>query len=425
MSTLLPTEEADQQHYDAPPERNLARPSTFFWVALPYAIYIGFVTNGGLSLLLRQAGMPVNQVANAIALLGIPSSIYFLWSPLADIWMPRRAWHLLSTLGTAAALAIGAFALGGNPHLSVWLFFAGLILCMLISSAYGGLIASMLTAGSRSRAAAWAQASNLGGGAIGPGIILWLAIHYRVGIWAPLAALLVLLPAITVLFLKEPQRHPSPAFRDHLQQVGHELKVTCLTPANFVGLILLLAPPGGGALIGLLPAVAQDYHVSGGAVVWINGIGGGLIMAVGCLFGTLVPAATDKRLAYALAGLLNAGPSLFLATAPATYNVYISGTIVYLFTIGFTSALSMALVLDVVGAVGKSGSLRFSILMALGYVPTAYMTWVEGFAAKSYGFRGVPMAEAISSVVDLPLIVAWLWWRHRIERSARLSGNKP
>ena len=410
---ILLTETQDVQQQGAPPQRNLARPSSFFWVALPYAIYIGFVTNGGLSLLLRQAGMSVDKVADAIALLGIPSSIYFLWSPLADIWMPRRFWHLLSTIGSAAAMAIGAFALKHDPNLSVWIFFAGLIFCMLISSAYGGLIASMLTPGSRTRAAAWAQASNLGGGAIGPGIILWLAIHYRVAIWGPLAALLVLLPGMTVLFLREPKRQPSPAFRDHLQHVGRELKVTCLTPANLVGLVLLLSPPGGGALIGLLPAISPDYHVSGGAVVWINGIGGGLIMAIGCLFGTLVPAATDKRLAYALAGVLNAGPSLFVALAPATYNVYVSGTIVYLFTIGFTSALSMALVLDVVGAVGKSGSLRFSILMALGYVPTAYMTWVEGFASKSYGFRGVPMVEAISSVVDLPLILFWIWWRRR------------
>jgi len=52
---ILLTETQDTHPHDAPPERNLARPSSFFWVALPYAIYIGFVTNGGLSLLLRQA----------------------------------------------------------------------------------------------------------------------------------------------------------------------------------------------------------------------------------------------------------------------------------------------------------------------------------------------------------------------------------
>jgi len=409
----LPTELEDELQIDAPPARNLTRPGSFFWVALPYAIYIGFVTNGGVSLLLRNAGMPIDQVANAIALLGIPSSIYFLWSPLADIWMPRRSWHLLSTVGSGAALAIGAFALYRDPHLSVWLFFAGLIFCMLISSAYGGLIASMLTPGSRTRAAAWAQASNLGGGAIGPGIILWLALHDRVGLWAPLAALIVVVPGVTVLFLKEPKRQASPGFGAHIRQVGRELKVTCLTPRNFAGLVFLLAPPGAGALIGLLPSIAQDYHVPGSDVVWINGIGGGLIMTLGCLCGGLVPPRIDRRLAYALAGTLNAWPSFFLALAHPTYNVYIVGTVVYLFTIGFTSTLSMALVLDIVGAVGKSGSLRFSILMAFGYIPTAYMSWFDGFASHAYGFRAFPMVEAVSSLVDLPLILVWFLWRRR------------
>lgn len=412
--------QADIQH-DAPPERNLARPGSFFWVALPYAIYIGFVTNGAVSLLLRNAGMPVEQVADAIAILGIPSSIYFLWSPLADIWMPRRVWHLLSTLGSAAALVAGGFVLYRDPELSVWLFFVGLIFCMLISSAYGGLIASMLTPGSRTQAAAWAQASNLGGGAIGPGMILYLALHFNAAIWAPAGALLIIVPGLTVLFLKEPSRQASPGFRHHLQQVGRELKETCLTPANAIGLILLLAPPGAGALIGLLPAIAQDYHVSGSAVVWINGIGGGLIMAVGCLAGALVPGWLDRRLAYALAGALNAGPAFLLVFAPSTYNVYMVGSVIYLFTIGFTSTLSMALVLYIVGSVGRSGSLRFSILMAFGYVPTAYMTWIEGRASRNYGFRGVPMVEALSSLFDLPLILGWFLWRRIAASRQRAS----
>jgi MFS family permease len=410
------------QQTDATPQRDLARPSSFFWVVLPYAIYIGFVTNGGVSLLLRDVGMSVDQVADAIALLGIPSAIYFLWSPLADIWMPRRGWHLLSTLGSATALVAGAFGLYRDPHLSVWLFFIGLFFCMMISSAYGGLIASMLTPGSRTRAAAWAQASNLGGGAIGPGVILWLALHFRVSTWAPLAALLVILPGLTVLFLKEPPRQASPGFAEHLRQVGYELKVTCLTPANAFGLILLLAPPGAGALIGLLPAIAQDYHVAGGSVVWINGIGGGSLMALGCLSGALVPAKLDRRLAYALAGALNAGPAFFLVFAPPTYNVYMVGTVVYLFTIGFTSTVCLGLVLDVVGAVGRSGSLRFSILMALSYVPIAYMTWLEGRASRIYGFRAVPMVEALSSLFDLPLILIWMVWR-KMARARQTTAN--
>ena len=417
----MPTETQTPIVTTAPPERNLARPGSFFWVVLPYAVYMGFVTNGGVSFLLREVGMPIDQMANAIALLGIPSSIYFLWSPLADIWMPRRGWHLLSTIGSAAALAIGAIELYRNPHYAVWLFFIGLVFCMMISSAYGGLIASMLTPGSRTRAAAWAQASNLGGGAIGPGLILWLALHFRASVWAPLAALLVILPGLTVLFLKEPRRQASPGFAAHLRQVGYELKQTCLTPKNAFGLLLLLAPPGAGALIGLLPFIAQDYHVPGSSVVWINGIGGGSLMAIGCLAGGLVPARLDRRLAYALAGALNAAPALFLALAPATYNVYMAGTVVYLFTIGFTSTVCLGLVLDVVGSVGKSGSLRFSILMSLSYIPIAYISAIDARVSRSHGFRAFPMVEAISSLFDLPLILLWIWWRRRTTSSAVTS----
>jgi hypothetical protein len=402
---------------DSPPARNLVDPNRFLWIVLPYAIYIGFTTNGGVSLLLRRVGMPVDQVANAIALLGIPSSIYFLWSPLADLWVSRRAWHFLATVGSGTALALGSLALYRSPQFAVWIFFFGMVFCMLISSAYGGLIASMLTPGSRTRAAAWAQASNLGGGAIGPGLILYLALHYRVAIWAPFAALLVIVPGLTVLFLREPARRPSPSFGAHLRQVGHELRETCLTSKNFFGLLLLLAPPGAGALIGLLPAISPDYGVAGASVVWINGIGGGLLMALGCLAGGWVPR-FDRRVAYGLAGALNAIPAFYLVFAAPGYRVYMVGTVVYLFTIGFTSTLSMDLVLDVVGAVGKSGSLRYSILTSCSYIPIAYMTWIEGRAASAWGFRAVPATEAISCLFDLPLILIWIFLRRRNDHSA-------
>ncbi|MDE3105511.1 MAG: MFS transporter [Acidobacteriota bacterium] len=398
--------------YDTPPTQNLVAPNRFFWIALPYAIYIGFTTNGTVSLLLRRAGMPVDHVANAIALLGIPSSIYFLWSPLADIWTSRRVWHLLSTVASAAALAVGCLLLEHSPQLAVWTFFAGLIFCMLISAAFGGLMASMIAPEGRTRASAWVQASNLGGGAIGPGIILYLALHLRLYLWVPLATLLLLLPAVLVLSLREPPHRPSPGFREHLRRVGHELRDTCLTSKNFFGLLLLLLPPGAGALIGLLPAISPDYNVSGSAVVWINGIGGGSLLALGCLAGILLPR-FDRRVAYALSGTVNALPAFYLAFARPSYQVYMVGTIVYLFAIGITCTLSMDLMLDIVGAVGHSGSLRFSILSSLSYVPTAYMTWLEGRAATTYGFRGVPALEAISSLVDLPLIALWLWYRRR------------
>ncbi len=391
---------------------NLAAPSRFLWIVLPYAVYMGFTTNGGLSLLFRRAGMSVGDVANAIALLGVPTSIYFLWSPLADIWLPRRTWYLIGTVCAGAAITAGSAMLARDPRVAVWMFLFGMVFCMLVSSAYGGLMASMVAPPQRTRAAAWAQASNLGGGAVGPGIILYLALQEGPPLWVIAAGLLVVIPALAVIGLREPNRPPSPSFAAHLREVGAELRETCLTPKNFFGLLLLLAPPGAGALIGLLPAISPDYHVEGAAVVWINGIGGGLLMALGCLAGGWVPR-FDRRIAYALAGALNALPAAYLVLAPANPTVYMIGTVSYLFTIGLTSTLSMDLVLDVVGAAGRSASLRYSILSAFSYFPIAYMTWLEGRAADAFGFRGVPAVEALSSLFDLPLILIWMWWRRR------------
>ena len=400
------------------PANAAVAPSRFLWVVLPYAICIGFTTNGGLSLLLRNAGMSVGDVANVIALLGIPSSIYFLWSPLADMLLPRKVWYLLSSLAAGLALALGAVLLLRDPPGSVWVFFGGMIFCMLISSSYGGLMAAIVPPASRTRAAAWAQASNLGGGQVIPGLILWIALHTAGPVWGLAAAALVILPAFSVLGLREPPPPPRQGFLVHLRQVGGELRETCLTAKNFFGLLLLIAPPGAGALIGLLPAISQDYGVGGDEVVFINGFGGGALMALGCMAGGWVPR-FDRRIAYALAGALNAIPALFLAFAPPTFHVYMVGTVVYLFTIGLTSTLSMDLVLDVVGVAGRSGSLRYSILTAMSYIPISYMTWLEGRAADAWGFRGVPFVEALSSLFDLPMILVWLWWRRREAVSRR------
>jgi PAT family beta-lactamase induction signal transducer AmpG len=405
----------------AAPAKSLVAPSRFLWIVLPYATCITFTTNGPLSWLLRNAGMSVGDVANAIALLGIPSSIYFLWSPLADVWITRRGWYLLSTLAAGAALVAGAVMLGGESQAAVWAFFGAMIFCMLISSSYGGLMAAMIAPVNRTRAAAWAQTSNLGGGAILSSAILLVAQHSTGSIWGIAAALLMIAPAVSVAGLREPAHVPSPGFAVHLRQVGAELRETCLTPKNFFGLLLLIAPPGAGALIGLLPAIARDYGVDGFDVVWINGLGGGILMAAGCMAGGWVPR-LDRRIAYALAGALNAFPAFFLVFAPPGYHVYMIGTIVYLFTIGLTSTLSMDLVLDVVGAAGRSGSLRYSILTAMSYIPIAYMTWLEGLASNTYGFRGVPFVEALSSLFDLPLILIWLLWRRKMAREGRASS---
>jgi hypothetical protein len=67
----------------------------------------------------------------------------------------------------------------------------------------------------------------------------------------PIAAIVIVAPAMVVLSLEEPPRRKSPSFRAHLRQVAHELRETCLSPKNAFGFLLLLAP-GAGALVWLI-----------------------------------------------------------------------------------------------------------------------------------------------------------------------------
>ena len=72
--------------------------------------------------------------------------------------------------------------------------------------------------------------------------------------------------------------------------------------------------------------------------MWINGIGGGVALALGALCSTLVPGNWDPRLTYAAAGVTNALAAVFLLAAnrPA---VYLAGTSLYLVTEGLCAGL--------------------------------------------------------------------------------------
>jgi len=51
-----------------------------------------------------------------------------------------------------------------------------------------------------------------------------------------------------------------------------------------------------GAAQSLLPAVASHYGVGVSGVMWMNGVGGGVMLAVGSLSGALIPGDWDRRL---------------------------------------------------------------------------------------------------------------------------------
>src|SRR5271170_1105224 len=90
--------------------------------------------------------------------------------------------------------------------------------------------------------------------------------------------------------------------------------------------------------------------------------------------------------------------------------MYLTGTVLYLFTVGACWAMYSALVLKIVGAAGCSACGRYAMGVSIANLPVAYMAALDGWGAKWFGPKGLPgMDMVISGVVSL-VFLGWFWW---------------
>jgi hypothetical protein len=174
---------------------------------------------------------------------------------------------------------------------------------------------------------------------------------------------------------------------------------------------MMLFPMASGALIGLLPGIAQDYHVSGQQMAWMNGLAGALLTASGSLAATLIPARIRASVAYLSVCLLNESLLLILWLGPLSQSTYFIGATLYLFTIGSCYALFTAVVLEFLGQSGKSGCGRYSIINSLGNVPVVYMTALDGRGGKLWGARGLAGTDAVVGAIGAAILLTYFLTR--------------
>ncbi len=393
------------------------RPWLFLVLILPGGIYSGF-TQTPMPYLLAKAGVPVDRIANLESLLQIPTIFYFLWAPLVDMKLRRRSWLVIASFASAACLLV-AMPLVGVNHLTAItiLLFAGMTINVLVSSAQGGLMVTTLSRAGQAQASGWTQSGNLGGGALGGGITLWLLTKLPLPLATVATAAMTALPSLAALSVPEGPPAKSSDLADHLRKIGKELLTVFQSRRTLLGLLLLASPVASGAALNLLPAVASHYGVGGQGVMWVNGMAGGLVLASGSLLATLVPGEWDCRLMYALAGLMNGMASLTLLAANSP-PVYFTGTVLYLLTTGFGYARFTALVMDILGE-GKHGtSTRYSLFLAAGNLPIAYVLWLDGQGFRHFGTHGLFGIDAAGNFAVFAVVTAaWLLTRTPVKRA--------
>jgi hypothetical protein len=347
-----------------------------------------------LPFLLAKAGVPVDHIASVTAIAGLPGVLGLFTAPIVDIKLRRRTWLAIGIFGTAIAACI-YFPLIGASHVVLMsaLIFGGGMVTFLVMAACGGLILRMLTSTNQSKAAAWTQVGILGGGALSGAMVLWLVVRMPLVAAGFCFAVVTALVGYIPFTIPEPAPEPSPWFRGRLTAIGKEMWALARSRERRWGSLLLLSPCATGAAQSLLPAIASHYSVGGSGVMWINGIGGGVALALGALCSTLVPGNWDRRFTYAAAGVTNALTAILLLTANRP-SVYLAGTAFYLATEGLCAARSVALIVEIVGPEARDASTLFSLLNAAVSLPFVYVTWLDGVGFHYFGMRGLLLTDA-------------------------------
>ncbi len=396
-------------------------PWLFALLVLPYGFTSTAVTVILMPYLLRKYGMPVDRISVVTAIALVPAIWAFLWSPLADAGMRKRSWVVISALGAALAAAGAVLDVHGTVTSLTALLFLSNSFVGLLSSACGALLTVMPEA-LRGRSAGWYQAGNLGGGAIGGGLVIKLADHASLPIIALAIAAAMVLPTLAAFLIEEPVPVRR-AIAPQLVSMFHDMREVLSSRRTWLGLVFFLSPVGSMGISNLISSVNPDYHASGNTVAWVAGFGSGLFSIGGCIFGGFLADRMNRMRAYALSGVLAATFGAYLALGPATPSTYAIGYSAYSVASGIAFAVYTALLLDVLGRRTHAAATAYSTLNAAGNVPISYMTWLDGVGYKHWGARGLMATDAVANggfAIVLLLVAAFAGhhWHHRKTESA-------
>jgi PAT family beta-lactamase induction signal transducer AmpG len=387
------------------------RPWLFGLLIAPNAVLAYGIISGVLSYLLRRQGVGIGRSSEIISLLILPQTIYFLWSPITDFWIRRRTWLMVGAVAAALTMAAAFNGRRLDTPSAVALMFLSACFGQLIVSSCGGMMGTLRSEATRRKASSAYQGGSLAFGALGVFVLARLAERMGMGPLGWVAAALIALPSLAAFAAPEQPREQKQRIGQTFTCIWLEFKATFFRWRAIPYTLLMLFPMASGALIGLLPGIAQDYHVTGQQMAWMNGLAGAFLTASGALAATLIPARIRASVAYLSVCLFNEALLLVLWLGPLSPSTYFIGATLYLFTIGACYALFTAVVLEFLGQSGKSGCGRYSIINSLGNVPVAYMTALDGRGGQLWGARGLAGTDAVVGAIGAAILLAYFLTR--------------
>ncbi len=417
---------------DAPPTHRPPPPWLFMFTCIPYGV-AGTFSGVLMPYLAKRAHFDLDSIGWFVTLLFVPSFLQFLYAPIVDFGPRRKYWLIL--LSFLAGLSLfGALQIplpdGRNAFLAF--AFAAQVFAGLISSANGGLMATLLADGQRGKAGFWYNTGNLAAGGVAPAIAIYLTGHgytdLTVGV---LVGVMTFVPSLSALALDEPLRVKTHSLAQALVNLLREIKDILWTRSGLTGLLLCLSPVGTAALTNFFSGIASNYVAHDIAadlaklskeaadklldekvsdlVSFVSGPAGLVLMAIGAFIGGVLCDRTNRRAMYLLSGVLTAIVGVSMATSPATRMTFIIGALTYALVTGFCYSAFTATVLETIGSGAKSASTRYSLFTAAGNAAIAYTGLVDTRFEKHHGVAGVVGSDAALNIIGVVTLFLVFW----------------
>lgn len=399
-------------------------PAVFAVTIQPFAAAVGYLSIAA-PFWLKSEGVSLAAIGGIQAAAMTPHALKFLWAPLIDIGARRKAWFVWMTAATAALLVALSVVPGLARHLGLFTLLATLtqVAGTTAAAAADGLMAATTRPEDKGKAGGWRMAGNVGGTGILAALALWLSARTSPQVAGLALGALTLLSALGALAIEEPRLAGQGADRAgglaqalwlRLAAVARDLWDTMASREGWTGLVICAVPVGAGALTNLFSAMGVDYGASEDLVAAVNGLGGGLLGAVGSLAGGVLADRMNRRLAYALAGGVTALTAAAMLAAPMTPATYAWGTLAYSFCNGIAFAALAALILEMVGH-SPAAATKYTLFIAVANVASNYATALDGLASgiRGWGVRGSLAADVLLTAAGIAVLLAMVRYTRR------------
>lgn len=378
-------------------------PAIYAVLYFPFGALGGFV-GVAMTFLATKNGLSITEGALFAGVQLAISWLKWTWAPAVDVTLSPKRWYLISTaLSALSVLALSAFPVSqDNLPLLLGIVAVGSLVNSAVGMAVEAIMAHATPPDLQGRASGWFQVGNLGGNGVGGGLgLILLGVLPAPWMAGALIGLSFLLCGVALRWLPDPVHRAPGGVVGALGSVWGDLRGLARTQGGLLAAILCFLPVGTGTASGALTqaAVAGQWGAKENHVAVLQGVLGGVVMAVGSLAGGRLCDRVAPRVAYAGVGLLLAALACAMAFGPRTVAAYVVGTMTYSFAVGMAYAAFTATVL---AAMGKgSAATKYNLYASLSNFPIWWLGLLLAVVADRHGSSAMLVTEAVLGVVGV------------------------